>query len=276
MSAAFEPLEARQLDEIYRRAVSPMLFDGRAHEHEQPELLIVGGQPGAGKTTIIRDRLNLPHGTVPIIGDELRRFHPRYDELLQAGPCEMPRHTDQALGAWVSRALDEALRRRAHVALEVTLRTEAVLITAHEYAEHGYAVRLNALAVPRARSLVSLATRYLQQHTEHGHGHLTRLEKHDAAYDEMPATVHALRAAGVLDQVILSTRQRPRGVPCSAAAGGVAGELDRIRHGFSPTATWRRTASRAADGLAGLHPNDPDAERLTQAIRALLDTCRAR
>ena len=51
-----------------------------------PELIMVGGQPGAGKTAAtvqaVRDLMRHGDGVAYINGDELRPFHPQYAALV--------------------------------------------------------------------------------------------------------------------------------------------------------------------------------------------------
>lgn len=76
-------LDPWELETRFRELVAPRVFR-RGRSSERPLTLWVGGQPGSGKTfcgeALLR-RLGLPD-VCPIIGDDLRRFHPEFDELV--------------------------------------------------------------------------------------------------------------------------------------------------------------------------------------------------
>lgn len=81
-------LTEAQLREIFERDIRPELDALGASSREEPTLLLVlvGGQPGAGKSKAI-SRIEAQHpGIVEVIGDDLRNFHPTTTDL-----CRRPR-----------------------------------------------------------------------------------------------------------------------------------------------------------------------------------------
>jgi ABC-type branched-subunit amino acid transport system ATPase component len=80
-------LDDKTLNHVYVDLVRPLLFEDLLAS-AAPELIIVGGQPGAGKTAAtvqaVRDLTRQSGGGVHINGDELRPFHPQYTALVAA------------------------------------------------------------------------------------------------------------------------------------------------------------------------------------------------
>jgi KaiC/GvpD/RAD55 family RecA-like ATPase len=80
-------LDDAAIDRVYVDLVRPLLFEDLSAS-QAPELIMVGGQPGAGKTAAtvqaVRDLKRHGGGVAYINGDELRPFHPQYAALVAA------------------------------------------------------------------------------------------------------------------------------------------------------------------------------------------------
>ncbi len=83
-------LNDRRIRSILDGEVKPALLDDRPgrplKQVEEPVLYVVGGQPGAGKSTLVDsicDRLADRGGAALIQADELEKFHPAYSRLYQ-------------------------------------------------------------------------------------------------------------------------------------------------------------------------------------------------
>jgi predicted kinase len=141
---------------IFRASYSP--------SPETPLLVLLGGQPAAGKTNA-QDAVmaaNRDAGLVPVTGDDLRQFHPDYLALARNNPLAMPAATAAVSGGLVRLALDHAVKHRFSVLLEGTFRDpQMVTATARRFAEAGYRVEVVAVATPAAVSRLSAEQRSL-------------------------------------------------------------------------------------------------------------------
>lgn len=95
-------LPEEELRRHFDERVRDFVFSGYAPQ-DRPVLILVGGQPAAGKSQAMAGAEQRHAGSqlVPLTGDELRAFHPRYAELLADHPLLFPNATGQASGAWV-------------------------------------------------------------------------------------------------------------------------------------------------------------------------------
>ena len=97
-------LDDATLDRVYADLVRPMLFEDLSAS-EAPELIMVGGQPGAGKTAAtvqaVRDLMRHGAGVAYINGDELRPFYPQYAALVAADRSTAADKTGADVGQWV-------------------------------------------------------------------------------------------------------------------------------------------------------------------------------
>lgn len=201
-----DDLSADEVREIFDRDIAPTLTAGGAAELH-PSVVFVGAQPGAGKSRAIADVHAEQPAAVPVIGDDLRRFHPDYRNLMRTDPLAMPRVTAQASGAWVGMAAEYLRAERRSVILETTMRQLPVVeATAAAFRTQGYRVEAHVLAVPGAVSALGTVTRYLGQAAGNDQNRWTPSAAHEAAYEAMPATVEQLVARGLVDRITVATR----------------------------------------------------------------------
>lgn len=203
-------LTEAQLREIFERDIRPELDALGASSREEPTLLLVlvGGQPGAGKSKAI-SRIEAQHpGIVEVIGDDLRNFHPDYDRFMQEAPLAMPAATAQASGRWVGMAIEYLRERRRSTLIETTLRQPGVVReTVAGFRQAGYRTELHVVAVPLEVSRLGTISRYVGQVEESGAGRWTPAAAHDAAAEAVSGTVVELVAAGAIDHVSIENRQ---------------------------------------------------------------------
>ena len=72
-------LSPEQHERIFQRRIVPQLT-AHARAVELPRAIILGGQPGAGKSalqSVIEREFAAVGGVLAIIGDDLRAFHPK-------------------------------------------------------------------------------------------------------------------------------------------------------------------------------------------------------
>lgn len=178
---------------IFEAEVLPA-FHARSEQSDEPVLILLGGQPGSGKSTaassLIAECGNL--GKVAHLeGDLLRRHHPAFNADL-VGLGELPTLTDPFVRAWLVGLLDEAFSSGRSILLESTWwSSDQVMFTVGQALESGFRVDAHALVVSPAESLVSTVDRFLRGQ------HFTRLYKHDRAVQGVPVTLQALLDAGV-------------------------------------------------------------------------------
>lgn len=185
------------LEEIFQRViVADYLLRSDPGPQRRPEVVLLGGQPGSGKSTTasqfqreFADR----GGLVWVTWDDFRPFHPDYERLLAERPADMPDVTRPAARWWQDRAAEYLRARRYNLLLEGGFRDPAaVLATAERFAAADYAVHVSALAVPAVLSRLGIIERYARQAEVAGTGRWTTAASHDADYT---GTVEVLRRA---------------------------------------------------------------------------------
>lgn len=201
-----------RLPEAYLRQrfvdrVEPYLF-GRHRPSPTPVLILVGGQPAAGKSlTIARlTRQHPEHDLAAVTGDDLRQFHPHMAALLAADPLAVPNTTAPAAAAWVRMAIDHALTHRYSLILEGTFRApDVVATTIRRFAAAGYHTHVIVLAVRGEQSRLDSVLRH--RHSTDGQpGRWTPPTAHDKYFEQLPTSVAAVESVTELDRISVLTR----------------------------------------------------------------------
>lgn len=188
-----------QLRQIFVHKIRPTEYDAVALGPSESvrELVIVGGQPGAGKTRSIAQAARAHPGIVPVVGDDLRAYHPLYRQMMTTDPLRMPEVTAQAAGAWVGMSLDYLQAQGRSILLETTLR---------KFRAAGYRTELRVLAVPAELSRMGTVSRYVGQVADDGAGRWAPSHFHDAAYANAFEAIARAASAGLVDRVVVVDR----------------------------------------------------------------------
>ena len=89
-----------------------------------PKAFVLGGQPGAGKSTLISEIVEELNNNVVIInGDEYRKLHPHYKELQKEYGKDAPQHTAKFAGMMTEAVLNKAIENKYNIVIEGTFRT---------------------------------------------------------------------------------------------------------------------------------------------------------
>ena len=95
-----------------------------------PEGFVLGGQPGAGKTTLtnmLSARLN--KNIISISGDDFRPYHPHFEEIQMMFREESPKYTSKFSGRMTEVLIDKAVSEKYNIVVEGTFRTSATPVS---------------------------------------------------------------------------------------------------------------------------------------------------
>lgn len=211
-------LSRERLQHIYDTRIAPDLFRS-AQPVERPTAVVLGGQPGAGKTpmqNLVSREFADKGGIVKIIGDDLRSYLPHYKSLQRADDRTAAFYTDRDSGRLVEMAIADAAQRRVNVLVEGTMRSpEVVAKTLCDFRESGFQTDARALAVSPELSSLGILQRYAAQKESRGVGRMTTTEAHSAALTGMLATLDRIQDERLADRLTLYRR-----------GGEVIGHLD--------------------------------------------------
>lgn len=133
-----------------------------AQPSTQPQGFVLGGQPGAGKSSLLERIINQLDGDVLIINaDEFRRYHPQFDEIQTKYGDDAPKYTAEFSGKMAEQVLNKALSEGYNIAIEGTFRTaQTPLNTLNLMKLNGYQTAVYIQTCPQEISWQSTIKRY--------------------------------------------------------------------------------------------------------------------
>ena len=193
-------LSNEKIDEITKNIIKVMAAD--VLPSKQPLVVVVGGQSGSGKTSLIHytEQISGKREFIEIDNDYFRSFHPKADEIKNKYPDYYVTATDQ-LGLGVTAAVIDYFRdHHYNIILHQTLKNNRVVDDAiTKFINAGYTVGVRAFAVPYFESKMSQIERCEGQLEElHFCRHVAKVD-HDAAIEGLPKTVEYIEQSGKYD-----------------------------------------------------------------------------
>lgn len=180
-----------------------------------PAAVLLGGQSGAGKTTLQKVFIEkFDHNAIVINGDEFRALHPRFRELHERYGDDAVTYTASWSGHMVERLIEELSRVGYNLIIEGTLRTSEVpLSTAALLRERGYRVSLALMAVKPDISLLSCQARYEEMRIAGTTPRATDPAHHMRIVDQIVSNLAVLEDSGAFEDIELYGRSEERFYP---------------------------------------------------------------
>lgn len=199
-------LRSSEIAEIWETQIRPELF-GLSKPSIQPVTVFLGGQPGAGKTNagLLADRFypDLVH----IIGDDYRKYHPQYDDIVLAAPVRMPSVTGHAAGVWTGMCVDYADKNSYSSLIEGTWRNQDTVLSAARSAKaYGRVTHGMVLAVPPELSQLGLLDRFYSDFALGKEARWTPPKAHFETVANLPKTITAVIDSGLMDRLTVTNR----------------------------------------------------------------------
>ncbi|QNE22373.1 hypothetical protein F1D05_36355 [Kribbella qitaiheensis] len=207
--AVLTPAEAEAVVARRLAQITPRQLPARA-VGERPILVLIGGQPAAGKSTV--------QGLVQVALDADRiasydrdddpAAHPRYDAIMRANGVQGNDLVAGGLPADLrDRCLDELRSQRYDVIASSPLQSEATAgYWVDGFGPAGYRIAVVYIATNEANSLLGMADRYQRAKDTVGVGRWLEPVLHDRAYAGMPDAAHALETQGRVDDIYVVDR----------------------------------------------------------------------
>lgn len=176
---------------------------------EKPKLIIVGGQPGAGKSDLQKyGELALASNVVILSTDVLRSYHPHNQEIKKKYPAYYHHLTVDLARILLINLENYALSNQLNAILESTLGNSAVMLQKIEkYRKHHYSIDLKVIAVNDKVSYLGAEDRYENMILAEQSGRMVSKQIHDQNYADIPMTLQHLQDKKLLDNVAIYRRQ---------------------------------------------------------------------
>lgn len=198
----------QELNLVAALLVKSLVFPSVIAPSTQPQAVLLGGQSGAGKTTlhdILKARFE--NNVIVINGDEYRTLHPRFPQLRQLYGDDYVEHTAPWAGRMTELLIDRLSQFGYNLIIEGTLRTaEVPLKTADLLRNRGYEVSLALMAVKPEISLVSCQLRYEEMRLAGTTPRATDPAHHMKIVDQIVSNLHGLEESDLFQNIYLYTR----------------------------------------------------------------------
>ncbi|MFJ7250158.1 zeta toxin family protein [Kitasatospora sp. NPDC098652] len=202
----YHRLSADEHEFVFDAVIVPSMLEPVTTQ-DQPIVVYIAGQPGAGKTRAAR----LVHGSlrspVHLSGDDFKTLHPDYLQLLRTDPRRASERIRADYRAWQAKAEAYVRERRGNLVIETTpAGPDRFAADAQAYRRAGYRVELLVLAVRAADSRQGTAHRYAEVSRLGLPARFTTTAGHDAHFQVLPDVVAAAEELAVVDQVTVMRR----------------------------------------------------------------------
>ena len=174
---------------------------------KQPIAILLGGQSGAGKTTIHRIKQKEFQSNIVIIdGDSFRSQHPHYLELQQEYGKDSVEYTKDFAGKMVESLVTELSHLGYNLLIEGTLRTiDVPKKTAQLLKSKGYEVQLALIATKPKLSYLSTLIRYEENPNQ---ARATPKEHHDFIVNHLVDNTRQLEELAIFETIQIYQRDR--------------------------------------------------------------------
>ncbi|MXQ53054.1 zeta toxin family protein [Shimazuella alba] len=195
-------------EEIYAELIEEM--EAYTKPVGNPEIVILGGQPGCGKGGLISlSKERFPDGNVFILnGDELRKEHPHSSQILKQNEQHYATLTDVVVRDWTSRLFTHAMETKRNIIFEGTMRTDQICRTIEDLFHRGYKITIQVMAVSEKDSILGIHERYEAQKAQIGYGRMTPLLSHQDAYHGLLQTIEKIEKDQMFDTLQVLNREK--------------------------------------------------------------------
>jgi len=204
------PLSLERNESIFRNDILPDYLPAAIERAGRPRLILLGGQPGAGKTAVlIASHVELEQSgpTIRIVGDDLRSYHPQFLAFQRQDPETASQFTQADAGRWTEKLLAAAAERNVNIVFETTMRTpENVARVVGIARAAGYDVEARAVAVNPRLSWQGNHYRFEEMLHAGDAARIPPQHVHDAAVTGLRVSLEKLETENLVDRVQLRTR----------------------------------------------------------------------
>jgi len=197
----FSPEELKKYEKI-----KAMVIDSKSST-EEPVAIVLGGQPGAGKSSIyVMAREKFDGNIVELDIDNFRQFHPNAEELA-INPETYGEKTHPFVSAVVDSLVEELGKLKYNMIIESPMKSTGTAYWVYDtLTPLGYTVEAHVMATPKEVSWQGINDRY---NAELARGELARLvpkEFHDMVVENIVPTLSKIYESGKMANIMIYNR----------------------------------------------------------------------
>ena len=175
---------------------------------QEPVAIILGGQPGAGKSSIYDIALIRFEGNVVQLDcDKFREHHP-YAERLSNEPETYGDKTNPFVFACVDRLADELSEEHFNMIIESSMKSSGAVTFYHDMLKHkGYKIEAQIMATPKEISWNGVVKRYEKELEEGTLARIVPKEFHDYVVEHIVDALDEIYRSGKVSNIIIYNRK---------------------------------------------------------------------
>lgn len=202
-------LEDEEFEKYYEKCLKNIIKDKQSSDKKR--LIIVGGQPGAGKTRVIPiANKELNNNGVIVDFDVLRSLHPKFSEVSKKyiEKTHIMLHPD--VEKVKNKIMSYLMKNSYDVIYEGSLRnTQGFIDFSKEFQKEGYCISLYVLAVAELESFGSTFERYAQDLLSNNNPRWVEKEAHNESYSGVLKTVEEFEKQRICSDTKVFIRGNP-------------------------------------------------------------------
>ena len=227
-----EAYSSDDFDKALERTIDLLMFNKNISS--APHAVILGGQSGAGKTTIHRVKMVESKGDYIVIdGDTYRAQHPHFRALQEKYGVDSVEYTKMFAGKMVEAVIEKLSSLKYNLIIEGTLRSAAVPInTATLLKSKGYTVDFCLIATKPELSYLTTQLRYLEMMiVDPLQARATPKEHHDGIVKSLVANITELEQSGLFESIQVYKRDLEQVYNSKLCTESVETVVDQILFG---------------------------------------------
>ena len=158
-------LTKEEHDRILERDIIPTAFASSLSQpvrtDETPKVIILAGQPGAGKSRLADRGTDFDIGAVVVDVDTMREFHPSYKDAIEENDRTAADRVQSDAGTWADEVRDRAIEERHNIIIDATFKTpDRAEALCRKFKDNDYEVEIRAMAASKEESIQGITGRY--------------------------------------------------------------------------------------------------------------------
>lgn len=173
-----------------------------------PTAYLLGGQSGAGKSTIHKILLSQNPNIIVIDGDRYRAYHPNFAEIQEKYGESAANYTQKFVNFIINSLMKKFSSEHYNLIVEGTCRTaEVPLNTCRFLKNKGYSVNLAIMCTDKETSWQSTIDRYNEMKSHGVPPRAVPRDKFEETVKAIPANISVLYKSGEFDNILLFNRK---------------------------------------------------------------------
>lgn len=183
--------------------------DDALSPQDRPVGILLGGQPGAGKSHATKEiKARLKNNVLVINGDEFRVSHKHYSDFYQLYGKDASKYTGTFAGRMVEKVRDEAIKNGFNVVIEGTFRTvDTPLKELNNFKENGYSSEIIVCTCPKELSWESTIKRAEEQELAGLQPRYVPKEIHDLVTKNLAENTSVIFNSGLASRLEIYSRE---------------------------------------------------------------------